>query len=174
MAHSKTFLTLFVLIAVLSGVPSFASVTHSGGAVIKTTVVTETNSQSTTATSFTDLPGAVVTINVPAGTKQLVQARFTGESGCMPVTSGNLWCSVQIIAVSSSGVTRMLPDSGGDAAFDSVPGSQDNWEGHSAERSAVLSAGKYTVKVQWETNDPFVTFSLDDWSFTVTQYAAGK
>jgi hypothetical protein len=174
MTNAKKLTILFVLLVALASAQVFAAVTHSGGAVTKITVVTETNSHSTTSAAFVDLPGAAATITVPAGTKQLVQARFTGESGCMPVSGGNLWCSVQIVAVAASGTTRMLPDSGIDAAFDSIPASQDNWEGHAIERSVVLPAGKYTVKVQWATSDPFVTFSLDDWSFTVTQYAAGK
>jgi hypothetical protein len=174
MAHRKTFLILLVLITALASAPAYAAVTHSGGAVVKVTVVTETNSQSTSAVGFVDLPGAKVTIDVPAGAKQLVQARFVGESGCMPIAGDNFWCSIQIVAVKASTTTRMLPDSGGDAAFDSVTGTQDNWEGHAVERSVVLPAGTYAVKVQWMVNDPFLTFSLDDWSFTVTQYAAGK
>jgi hypothetical protein len=174
MAHRKTFLILLVLITALASAPAYAAVTHSGGAVVKVTVVTETNSQSTSFAGFVDLPGAKVTITVPAGAKQLVQARFVGESGCMPIAGDNFWCSIQIVAVKASTTTRMLPDSGGDAAFDSVTGTQDNWEGHAVERSVVLPAGTYTVKVQWMVNDPFLTFSLDDWSFAVTQYAAGK
>jgi hypothetical protein len=175
MAHRAKILVLLVLIAVVSSIPAVAAVTHSGGAVSKITVVTETNSQTTNSSSFTDLPGATVSITVPAGKKQLVVARFTGESGCFPFGGGgSVWCSVQIVAVGTSGTTRMLPDSGVDAAFDTVPDSQDQWEGHSAERSVVLPAGKYTVKVQWQVNDPAGTFALDDWCFTVTQHTAGK
>jgi hypothetical protein len=175
MTHRKKILVLFVLIAVVSSVPAVAAVTHSGGAVSKVTVVTETNSHTTNSVSFSDLPGATVSITVPAGKKQLVEARFTGESGCFPVGGGGaVWCSVQIVAVGTSGTTQMLPDSGVDAAFDTVPDSQDHWEGHSVERSLVLPGGKYTVKVQWQVTDPFATFALDDWSFTVTQHAAGK
>ena len=175
MAHLKKILVVFVLIAVVSGVFAVGAVTHSGGAVSKITVVTETNSQTTNSASFSDLPGATVTITVPVGKKQLVEARFTGESGCFPVGGGgSVWCSVQIVAVGPSGTTHMLPDSGVDAAFDTVPDFQDYWEGHSVERSVVLPAGKYTVKVQWQVSDPAGTFALDDWSFTVTQHAAGK
>jgi hypothetical protein len=169
MAHAKLFLVLFILTA-----PIFAAVTHTGGAASRITVVTETNSHSTNSAEFVDLPGATVSITVPVGKTQLVQARFTGESGCMPVSDGTYWCSVQIVAVGPTGTVQMLPDSGLDGAFDSVPATQDLWEGHSVERSLVLPAGKYKVKAQWETSDPAVTFSLDDWSFTVTQYATGK
>jgi hypothetical protein len=163
-----------VLTVLVSASPAVAAVTHSGGGVFKITVVTETNSHSTNFAGFVDLPGSAVAITVPAGKKQLVQARFTGESGCQPVSPDPYWCSIQIVAVSPSGTIRMLPDSGSDAAFDTVTASQDLWEGHAVERSVVLPAGKYTVKAQWMVTDPGITFSLDDWSFTVTQYAEGK
>ncbi|HEV7510272.1 MAG TPA: hypothetical protein VGO27_01150 [Candidatus Acidoferrum sp.] len=174
MASPMKSLVVFALIATIVSGHAFAAVTHSGGAASKITVVTETNSQSTNSGSFIDLPGATVSITVPAGKTQLVQARFTGESGCGPISSGSYWCSVQIVAVGTSGTVQMLPDSGLDGAFDSVPGTQDLWEGHAVERSLVLPAGKYKVKAQWQVSDPAVTFSLDDWSFTVTQYAVGK
>jgi hypothetical protein len=178
--HEKTLTQLFLFALTLSAltltttIPVFAAVTHSGAAISKITVVTETNPQTTSSTSFVDLPGAAAVITVPAGKKQLVQARFVGESACMPVSGGNYWCSIQIVAVSTSKTTPLLPDSGVDAAFDTVPTSQDSWEGHAVERSVVLPEGKYTIKAQWVVTDPTVTFALDDWTFTVTQYGSGK
>lgn len=158
-----------VAVASLAVVPAFAAVTHSGKAVAKTTVVTETNAQTTSSTSFVALPGATANITVPAGKFQLVNARFSAESYCFSSTATG-WCSVRILADG----TEMLPDSGIDFAFDASGNADDFWEGHAMERTLVLGQGAHTISVQWVVTDPSIFFRLDDWTLAVTQYNNGN
>jgi hypothetical protein len=67
--------------------PTFAAVRHTGKAITNVTVVTETNLLTTNSTSFVNLPGGAVTIVVPAGHFQLVQATFSSESYYATFTS---------------------------------------------------------------------------------------
>jgi hypothetical protein len=173
MRKFEKLMSLFLLGALALTTPAFAAVTHTGAAVSKVAVVTETNAQTTSSTSYVDLPGAAVGITVPAGKTQLVQARFTAESYCFGPNSFN-WCTVQIVAVGTSGTTQMLPDSGFDFAFDAVGAADDAWEGHAMDRTLVLGPGTYIIKAQWAVTDAASTFRLDDWSFSVTQYNSGK
>ena len=158
-----------IALASLFAVPAFAAVTHTGKAVAKITVVTETNAQSTSSTSFIALPGATATVTVPAGKFQLVNARFSAESYCFSSTATG-WCSVRILADG----TEMLPDSGEDFAFDASGNADDFWEGHAMERTLVLGQGTHTISVQWVVTDPSIFFRLDDWTLAVTQYNNGN
>jgi hypothetical protein len=154
--------------------PALAAVTHTGKAVNQITVVTENNVSSTSSTSFADLPGASASIRVPAGKTQLVQVRFSAESTCFG-NIGLAWCSIRILA---DGV-EMLPNVGSDFAFDSdgldangLP-LTDYFEGHSMDRTVVLGPGTHTIELQWCVTNSGLSFQLDDWTLTVTQYASG-
>jgi len=61
------------------------------------------------------------------------------------------------------------PASGLDFAFDSVGTgpTDDSLESHSMDRSRVLGAGTWTVRVQYAVSTAATTFRLDDWSLTV-------
>jgi hypothetical protein len=169
------FPTTVVLLALLT-TPMLAATTHTGGGVSKVTVVTETKDSITSSSAYVQLPGAVVHITVPAGTTQLVRASFTAESICAAQDPGG-WCSVRIVAVNAAdSTTELSPKSGFDFAFDSVStpaGSSDRWEGNAMDRSIVLGAGDYAIRVQWGVIDPNISFRLDDWSFTVQQHVNG-
>ena len=162
------FMIAVALIALASTTPMFAAVTHSGAAQKAIVVVTETNDQFTSSTSYSDLVGAAAVITVPAGKNYLVTARFTAESYCFGLTYFT-WCTVQILADG----TPMLPDVGFDFAFDATGNADDAWEGHTVDRSMVLGPGVHTIKVQWAVTDPAEIFRLDDWSLTVSSYANG-
>jgi len=171
-----TFVTTVVLLAVLT-TPLLAAVTHSGGGVLKVTVVTETNASATINDgTYMQLPGAIVNITVPAGTTQLVRASFTAESACEAGAAGN-YCTVRIVAVNAAGsITELSPKSGFDYAFDTVQAAEeDGWEGHAMDRSIVLGPGNYAIRVQWGivNKGGITTFRLDDWSFTVEQHSNG-
>lgn len=152
----------------LVALPSVAAVKNTGGAVAKITVITETNAQSTSSTSFVDLPGASATITVPALKTQLVNVRFSAESYCFSSTATG-WCSVRILA---DGV-EMKPNSGEDFAFDASGNADDFWEGHAMERTILLGAGTHTIDLQWVVTDPSIFFRLDDWTMAITQYSNG-
>jgi len=168
---SGRLLALAITVAlVLVAVPGFAAVTHTGAGVAKITVITETNAQTTSSTSYVPLPGATATITVPALKTQLVNVRFSAESYCFGSTSLSFnWCSVAVFA---DGV-EMLPNSNFDFAFDANGNADDAWEGHAMERTAVLGPGTHTISLQWAVTNAGVTFRLDDWTMAITQYSNG-
>jgi hypothetical protein len=130
----------------------------------------------TSSTAFTDLPGSGITVTVPAGASQLVNARFTAESRCtraLPLLGGS--CSTRIVA-QRIGVpfppppVELSPAAGLDYAFDSVLGG-DQREGHAMERSLRLATGTYVIKVQRAVSTSAISFTLDDWHLAVEKSA---
>jgi hypothetical protein len=160
------------LVALLA-VPAAIGLTNgaSGGAITQVKVVSNTSSQTTTSTTFVNVPGASVRVKVPHGQRALILARFSAETNCSGGSVGN-WCAARIMIGSAEG----SPASGGDFALDSVdsadvagclPG-DCGWEGHSMDRSrGPLGPGTYVVKVQWAVVGSGSTFRLDDSSLTV-------
>ncbi|RBQ19425.1 hypothetical protein DP939_16050 [Spongiactinospora rosea] len=111
-----------------------------------------------------NIPTALVTVNVPAGTTRLVNARFTAESLCVGTASA--WCSVRIVVTNSAGtITELQPVTSTDYRFDTPGGAE---EAHALERfSTVLLPGSYTVRVQALRMTGITQFTLDDYAFTV-------
>jgi len=165
--------TLLVTLVVQSAIAAPAS-TRNGGSIRRVSVVREAVEQTTTSTSFVNVPGASTTITVPSGQRALILARFSAESNCSGGLVGN-WCPARILI----GGTEAAPASGADFAFDSVDSSEVaactpgecGWESHSMDRSrGPLDPGTYNVRVQWMVENSFggtSTFRLDDWSLTV-------
>lgn len=151
--------------AILGGTAAVAVLTaSSGGTTVQVQNRAETNPSTTNVAAFTDLPGAVISVTVPAGTTRLIGARFTAESQCTGLT--NRYCSVRIVATpASGGIIELNPQSGIDYAFDTA--GSDQWEGHALERSIRLPAGTYRVRVQRAVNVAGTVFRLDDWHFRV-------
>jgi hypothetical protein len=120
---------------------------------------------STTSTTPVNLPGAVVTINVPASRRALLLVRFSAESECITTGTSQRWCNLKILV---DGSEFAQPES--DFAFDSASnGVEDDgsWEAHSIDRSIVVGSGTHTVQVQYRTTSADTTFRLDDWHLTV-------
>ncbi|GAB1644837.1 hypothetical protein [Krasilnikovia sp. MM14-A1259] len=126
--------------------------------------VHQTDAWSTSAAAFVNVPGATTTVVVPAGTRRMLDARYTAESFC----SGGGWCSVRIIVITpSGGVIELSPVVGTDFAFDSGS-TADNWESHAIERtSPFLAAGTYRVQVQAGVVAGATSVRLDDWTLAV-------
>jgi hypothetical protein len=139
---------------------------HTGNGV---TVVTENAISFIGSTSFQNLPGAAATITVPAGQVQLVLADFRADSTCQGSFAEN-FCSVQILADGA----EMAPVAAGDFAFDGVGTADDFYEAHSMQRSILLGPGTHTIRVQALVTLSGMSFFLDDWSLTVTQYNNGR
>jgi hypothetical protein len=146
-----------------------------GGAQLQMQNRGENAASVTSSTVFSDLPGAAVTVSVPGGTSQLINARFTAESNCTranPALGG--WCSARIVA-QRIGVlpvpppVELNPVAGLDYAFDSA--GTDQHEGHAMERSLRLATGTYIVKVQRAVTSPLIAFRLDDWHLAVEKSA---
>jgi hypothetical protein len=143
--------------------------THTGKAVAAVTVVTESELTFVGSTSFQNLAGATATITVPAGQVQLVEAEFTADSTCQGAFAEN-FCTLQILADGA----EMNPIAGGDFAFDGVGTADDFYEGHAMRRSILLGSGTHTIKIQAAVTLSGMSFFLDDWSFTITQYNNGR
>jgi len=138
---------------------------------IKIVALAETAKTSVNRTSFTNLPGAIVSVAVPSGASRQVIARFMAETNCAapPEAAGDN-CNVRIVAVRSDGAALELnPASGQDFGFDSVlsGGTSDYEETQVVERSTRLAGGFYRIRVQLAVADPAVTFQVDDWHFIV-------
>ena len=146
-----------------------AATTLSGRAVTAVKVVSDAAESSTLSSTFMDIPGATVTIKVPAATQALLLVRFSGESRCdisFPAT-----CAVRVLV---NGVEAQ-PSRGIASAFDSAPGTGPPTQvvlrqSHSIDRSAgPLDPGSYTVDVQYAISfeGGGSSFRLQDWSLTV-------
>jgi hypothetical protein len=127
--------------------------------VVRMSFAQDGNLAKTSSTSYTDLPRATTTVNLPKAGHIL--ATFTGESVC---NGGNPMsvCSVRILV---DGV-EMRPQSGFDFAFDGVESENLGglWESNSVSRvSELLPAGAHTVSVQFGVTNPAAEFDLDDW-----------
>lgn len=123
---------------------------------------------------LSDLPGAMINIQVPAGRKALLLARFTAESSCyVPGSStGDAWCTVAIVAKKTGGAEMTFAPAG-DFAFDSSNDGREtasSWEGHAMDRSIILGPGAYDVRVKVGLGyNPSGTaeFDVDDWHLAV-------
>jgi hypothetical protein len=177
-----TLLTLVVAVTLClaSGVALAAATVVNGSAINSVSVVREDQVQILLgpgkpfpSTTFADLPGASTTINVPAGERGLLLARFSAESDCE--SEGPGYCSLRIVATPTGGqATEMQPAAGLDFAFDSPDAGEigllhnDTLDALSMDRSLVVGPGNYNVKVQWAPASTNVHwFTLDDWSLTV-------
>jgi hypothetical protein len=142
---------------------------HTAKGVAAVTIVTESQLSFIGSTSFQNLGGATATITVPAGQVQLVEADFSADSTCQGAFAEN-YCTVQILADGG----EMGPIGAGDFAFDGVGTADDFYEAHGMQRSILLGPGKHTIRVQAAVTLAGMSFFLDDWSLTITQYNSGK
>ena len=78
-------LGLVAVITLAGGVSMAAAAPTSEncGAPIRSVVKTDVSNFSTAATSFVNVPGAAVTVTVPAGETQCVKVRFSAEVRCV-------------------------------------------------------------------------------------------
>jgi hypothetical protein len=169
MPKSNRTLAAALFISLTLACSAFAAQTHSAKAVAAVTVVTESEISFIGSTSFQNLPGATATITVPADKVQLVKAEFTADSTCQGAFAEN-FCRLQILADGA----EMAPAGAGDFAFDGVGTADDFYEGHAMQRSILLGPGKHTIQVQAAVTLSGMSFFLDDWSLSVTQYNNGK
>ena len=166
-AMSIAVLTCLMLVGSIS---AFAvRQTHTGRAVAAVTVVTESEITFIGSTSFQNLVGATATITVPTGQVRLVEAAFNADSTCQGAFAEN-FCRVQILADGA----EMNPIAAGDFAFDGVGTADDFYEAHAMQRSILLGPGRHTIQVQAAVTLSGMSFFLDDWSLTVTQFNNGK
>jgi hypothetical protein len=134
-------------------------------------VVTQTSPSTTGSQTFVNVPGASVTIAVGDG--HYIRSRFSGESLCGGEGSVGAKCSMRVVV---AGVGASNPNSGLDFAFDSLEvccSTDPTPEAHSMEWiSNKLAAGTYTVRAQYAVEIGGMSFTLDDWTFSVEDIVA--
>ena len=165
--RSAMFVVALACVMLAVSLSAFALDTRRAKAVGAVTIVTDGLIRQFNSTSFVGL--STVSITVPAGKVQLVEATFTADSSCQGPL-GNNWCSLTMIA---DGV-EMSPASGLSYAFDGVGDGNDYFEGHAMKRSILLGPGPHSITVAGAVSVSGVNFFLDDWSLTITQYNNGK
>jgi hypothetical protein len=158
-----------------------------GSSIQQVRIARNGDPQTTSSSKFIDLPGAAVNITIPPRSRALVMARFSGESACYDLQKGTEqhWCSVKLLinnvemdAKSGAGTDG---EPGKHYAFDSTDAGREtlaSWEGHSMDRSFVVSNSTdvvrtFKVRAQWAINDVSpadphnVQFWLDETALTV-------
>ena len=158
----------------LAGTAAAVLTADAGGAQLRVDKRTNNVPSITKSTTFIDLPGANVVVNVPKNQSRLYDVPFFAESQCAGPGGGG-WCSVRIIATSlnTGASVELNPQAGVDYAFDSdMAGATDDlYEGHGMERSRRLPGGpngaSYRIRVQYRVTNNTIAFRLDDWHLAV-------
>jgi len=126
------------------------------------------DSVTTSSIEWTDIPGAVTSVNLPAGTAGNLHVSFSGESACSG-GSGGSYCQVRTMVdppAGAPGFSVLGPDDDGVAFDSSDDGSESafSWESHSIDRydDYIGDPGEYTIKAQFATLGG-ATLDLDDW-----------
>ncbi len=157
-------------VALLAAIPLIANALttlRAGGVSVQTVVATNNAFTSIVgSTAWTDVPGAVLTVQVPASHRGLVTTTFNAESACYGASG---FCSTRTVLVRPDGTLLELdPAAGTDFAFDSTDSGREgaaSWEAHSADRNTLLPAGSWRLKVQRRVTGAGITFRLDEISF---------
>jgi hypothetical protein len=150
-----------------------------GGPITFKRVVTYRLPQTTSSTTFVDLPNSANVIPIAPGRSALINARFHAETRCSEFdgVGEQNWCEVRIMIGGVEGYPQSSV--GADSyAFDSTDDGTEttaSWEGHALERHRCITNTGATVlvvpvTVQWKvTNfggDAYLpNFWLDDFSF---------
>ncbi|RZL00300.1 MAG: hypothetical protein EOP36_16205 [Rubrivivax sp.] len=152
----------------LDGVETFTS----GGSFFKR-VVTNTNPQTTSTTTFQDLPSAGTTVFVPPQTTVLVSAQFNAEVRCN--NTGNTaedWCEAQLLIGGVEGSPQASthgPDTFALKSTNAGGETTASWAAHGFSRHRCIrntstAPMAVNVKVQWKvTNFAGATAVPDFW-----------
>ena len=122
------------------------------GAQTANLIRTENASLTFSNTSFLALPGAAVSVSVPAGTTRCIKVLFTAEAGATN------FCYVRAV---DNGIP-MFPDGGSLQALVSHDGSAN---GHAFLWVRRVSAGSHVISIQRRVNAG--SCGIDDWSMDV-------
>ena len=156
---AAAFLTIaaFTNAMAVDGVETFTS----GGGFFKR-VVTNTNPQTTSTTTFQDLPSAGTTIFVPPQTTVLVSAAFNAEVRCS--NTGNAaqdWCETQILIGGVEGSPQASANGPDTFAIKSTNAGVEttaSWAAHGFSRYRCIRNTStaplaVNVKVQWKVTN---------------------
>jgi hypothetical protein len=166
----RLLLATVLAVALLAAIPLVAyalTTLRAGGVSVQTVVATNDAATAVTgSTAWTDVPGAALSVQVPANHRGLVTTTFNAESACYGASG---YCSTRTVLVRPDGTLLELDPAGGvNFAFDSTDSGREgsaSWEAHSADRNTLLPAGSWRLKVQRRVTGAGITFWLDEISF---------
>lgn len=146
-------------------------------------VITNTSVNTTSATTFADLPGGTTTIFVPANSAVMVTVDFNAEAACYGGGANNPnWCEMMVlingVEASPKSSTTSLGDTFAYTSTDNGNASTASWRAHAFSRhtcvrnttSAPLAV---PIAIQWKVinfspaSAPITTFWLDDSAMVV-------
>ena len=142
-------------------------VPNTGGSVLRVYAITENSAKQRTEGAYLLVPGASITVNVPANSSDLITATFSGECRLFGTTGKNDWLQ---ISIRDNGVPiEPIIDNADPVAFCS----DDNWSSHSIQAVKRLEPGTHKIQVFWklvdfDTNDVLKGW-LDDYSLVILQ-----
>jgi hypothetical protein len=158
-----------------AAVESFTS-----GAAFFKRVITNTSVNTTSATTFADVPSTLTTIFVPPQSTVLVSVDYNAEAACYGGGVGNPnWCELMVMIGGVEGSPQASTTSLGDtyafASTDNGAASVDSWRGHALSRHRCVRNASNAplavpVSVQWKIlqfGATTSTFWLDDSAMVV-------
>jgi hypothetical protein len=150
------------------------------GSVAEVLSQTNTSGGVTTSTSYTNINGANLSVNVPSNETDKLVVYFSGESACY---GGNALARC-LLKITVDG-TELSPAAGSDAAFDNndrgekkdgtfdAKNSGDKSQHAIFRVSGNLSAGAHPVQVQISTTNTNTAFQVEDWALVVERIKTG-
>jgi hypothetical protein len=154
LATAAAVLTMTALIR-----PATALTVHSCGATLKSVVKTETSQFTTQSTTFVSLPGAAVTVVVPAGETRCVKARLYVVASCTETAANDL-CAIRMDDV---GIGVFDPAING---IDIAPGGVAP-AAYAFQWVKVLGEGTHQIRPRIAVQNAMTTFTIKFWTFDV-------
>lgn len=148
------------------------------GPLLTKRVITNTIPLTTSATSFTALPGITTRVRVAPNSTVLISARLDAETRCSGGGAQLNWCEAQILIGSLEGNPRASTYGPDTFTFDSTDGGYEgtgSWEAHTMSRhqcytNATASPVQVLVQARWRVTafgSSAPEFWIDDTAFTV-------
>lgn len=141
---------------------SQAAVTHSCGASIRSTIKTDIPNFTTSSTTFVNVPGGVVTVDIPAGRTRCVKVHFSASMSCSTTGSIDL-CDFRAGEIGGSAFDPPLN------GIDFADGQGDTFQTHSFEWVKELGAGSHKIRVQAGVGSAPTTLTIRAWTLEVEE-----
>lgn len=160
---AKVAVVAALAVALVAGGAYAATLQKNGGPVKAVRAVTADGLGSTTATTWTDVPGMSLTVGVPSGERGLLVITFAAMDHCTAGASAG-YCNIRVLVDGAAAEPSQVVF---DSTEDSGTGNVNSWETNSMQFVAgPIGAGKHTVRVQYSITGS-ATFSVAARTLTV-------
>ena len=130
------------------------------GATIKTVAKANNPNWTTSSTAFVAVPGAAITINVPAGEQRCVKLRFSALARCPNTGVVNDECFIRMVDVGSN--LAAPPVNGLSYAAE-----EGRFLVRSYEWIKILDAGSHILRPEAAVQNAATNFDIATWTFSV-------